>query len=146
MKLNPGKEDITDIFPLVAAIAAAYGDPTGKYMAFLKQKDPSYITAPYYYYSQTGALTQAPAAKANKKRASEVNQEGQEHTELPPTPTMDIEEDVSGLPLTPTPTIPFECPAAFATATEVQLDDGVYVTCDELKPFYGYVDDVLNNT
>jgi len=41
----------------------------------------------------------------------------------------------------PTPTISFECPAAFATGTEVQLDDGVYVTCDELKPFYGYVQD-----
>lgn len=44
----------------------------------------------------------------------------------------------AGEPL-PTPTIAFECPAAFATGTEVQLDDGVYATCDELKPFYGYV-------
>ena len=46
---------------------------------------------------------------------------------------------------TATPTIPFVCPPAFATAASVQLDDGVYVTCAELKPFYGYVDAVSND-
>ena len=35
MGLDPKKEQVSDIFPHVAAVAAAYGDPTGKYQAFL---------------------------------------------------------------------------------------------------------------
>ena len=32
--------------------------------------------------------------------------------------------------------MPFECPAAFALAEEVEIDNGIFVTCDELEPFY----------
>jgi hypothetical protein len=32
--------------------------------------------------------------------------------------------------------IPFECPAAFLVTQEVEIDNGIFVTCDELKPFY----------
>jgi hypothetical protein len=39
-------------------------------------------------------------------------------------------------PTTPTPPIPFECPAVFTLAEEVEIDNGIFVTCDELKPFY----------
>ena len=30
----------------------------------------------------------------------------------------------------------FECPQVFETAKEVELEDGLFVTCDELKPYY----------
>ena len=32
--------------------------------------------------------------------------------------------------------IPFACPAVFDHAQEVELEDGLYVTCEELKPLY----------
>jgi hypothetical protein len=31
---------------------------------------------------------------------------------------------------------PFECPEVFAFEQEVEIDNGIFVTCDELKPFY----------
>lgn len=34
------------------------------------------------------------------------------------------------------PVLSFECPAAFADATSVEIDDGIFVTCEELEPFY----------
>lgn len=135
LHVGPGKEDVTDIFPHVAAIAAAYGDPAGTYMAYLQKTDNNFMTAPYYYYNQPAALTQAPNAPKGKGKmmAGDVSSEQQPlavpSVSLVPTPT--------NAP-TATPTIPWECPEAFATATEVELDDGVYVTCDELKPLYGY--------
>ncbi|KAH8104323.1 alginate lyase-domain-containing protein [Phellopilus nigrolimitatus] len=130
LRQNPGKEDVSDIFPHVAAIAAAYGDADGKYAAFLKRADDSYLTASYYYYDQAAALTQAPSTGPKAKGKSVTDS-------LAPTPTN------SGLPFA-TPTIPWACPAAFATTTQVQLDDSVYVTCDELKHLYGYTDKAKN--
>lgn len=136
MTKGPGKEDITDIFPHIAAIAIAYGDPTGRYTAYLKKNDKRYQEAPYYYYNQAGALTKAPTSK---NKVAEDPLDGLAHlaeTDVP-TPT--------SVPQA-TPTIPWECPTAFATATEVQLDDGVFVTCDELKHFYGYAMDTVNGS
>ena len=37
---------------------------------------------------------------------------------------------------TATTQIPFECPAVFALVEEVEIDNEIFVTCDELKPFY----------
>ncbi|TDL20464.1 chondroitin AC/alginate lyase [Rickenella mellea] len=129
MRQNPREEDVTEILPHVAAVAAAYGDPDGKYAAFLKRIAPSHQAEPFFFFDQLSALPSSPAAKGRKasKRA-------------------DIPESIIGgdrLPLNETvPNIPFECPAVFALAEEVQLDDGVFVTCVQLKPFYGYIDNV----
>ncbi|CEL56856.1 hypothetical protein RSOLAG1IB_08134 [Rhizoctonia solani AG-1 IB] len=44
-----GEEDYTkELFPPLAAIASVYGDPDGKYAAFLKEKDPNYPGSGYY--------------------------------------------------------------------------------------------------
>jgi hypothetical protein len=32
--------------------------------------------------------------------------------------------------------IPFECPMVFAFALDVEIDNGIFVTCDELRPYY----------
>jgi hypothetical protein len=32
--------------------------------------------------------------------------------------------------------IPFECPQVFALVASVEIDDGIFVTCDELRQFY----------
>jgi hypothetical protein len=40
------------------------------------------------------------------------------------------------MPAIDTDMIPFECPQVFTAALEVEVDDGVFVTCDELKPLY----------
>ena len=145
MRIGPGKEDVSDIFPHIAAIAAAYGDPAGAYMAYLKKMDSNFMTAPYYYYNQPAALTQAPnAPKGKGKSLASAAPAKQQPLDVPSVSL--VPNSTADAPLA-TPTIPWECPEAFATATEVELDDGVYVTCDELKHFYGYaVDDAKSNT
>lgn len=140
MAKGPGKEDISDIFPHVAAIAAVYGDPGGKYMAYLKKNDPHYLSAPYYYYDQSGAFTQ------NKEAVVENEAEWLMDSEQPfLQETFDANNTQADTLPGAAPSIPFECPPVFATAKRVQLDDGIYVTCDQLKPFFGYVNDTKSN-
>ena len=149
MSLDPGSEDITDIFPHVLAVAAAYGDPTGKYARFMQKNYPGYTGTTYWFYDQPGAFKEAPSSgggKSGKRKMKRDNDAlsflgNDKNAEVKPTATMDVlDASLGAVAPLPTPTIPWECPSAFATATEVQLDDGVYVTCDELKPFYGYVE------
>lgn len=151
MTLSPGKESIVDIFPHVEAVAAAYGDPTGRYAAFLTKKFSAFSSATYYFYDQPDAFDVAPTSSSkgekemlNMTQPLQLLEEGGHPVANDVTPTATApkggSDDDADDPLA-TPTIPFACPAAFATGTEVQLDDGVYVTCDELKPFYGYVED-----
>ncbi|EJC99012.1 chondroitin AC/alginate lyase [Fomitiporia mediterranea MF3/22] len=118
LKKGPGKEKVSDIFPHVAAIAAVYGDPGGKYMAYLRKLDSHFMTAPYYYYDQPAAIHHVLEVKQTDSRDDLPSQR---------------------------PSIPWECPTVFAAALRVQLDDGVFVTCEELKPFYGYVADAGND-
>ncbi|KAI5117626.1 hypothetical protein M0805_001269 [Coniferiporia weirii] len=146
LKKGPGKEDVTDIFPHVAAVAAAYGDPDGTYTAYLKKTDKDFNVAPYYFYNQPGALTQAPSANTSngkeKGKRTEIVQQYLAGANESPTPTTSPTPTPTDLPVA-TPTIPWDCPEVFMTATAVQLDDGVFVTCDELKVFYGYAVDDL---
>ena len=156
MGLDPKKEQVEDIFPHVAAVAAAYGDPTGKYRAFLLSHDQSYKTRDYWFYDQPSAFFHSPGAGRSKKEykrlkrndpaAADYVQDGQEifatHTvQENSTSSGQVTTDLDHLDGTnpDVPTIPFECPNVFEAATTVQLDDGVYVTCDQLKPFYGYL-------
>jgi hypothetical protein len=60
--LDPENENMQDSVPHVAAAAAAYGDPTGKYKNFLTKADPNYTASPYWFYDQTQALPNSPAA------------------------------------------------------------------------------------
>jgi hypothetical protein len=115
MATNPGSEDITELYPHVASVAAAYGDPTGKYLAFLQQGDPDYASKPYWFYSQPAALRGAPAANQQKRDnalTGVVEERGK------PIAYIVIK------------------PAAFGKSDTIQLDDGVFVTWEELKPYY----------
>lgn len=116
MSTNPKNEDVTEILPHVAAVAAAYGDPKGKYAAFLRKTDPNYQAKPYWFYDQTEALLSSPAATTSKRS------------------TIWAREDL--VPTVDGPDIPFECPEVFNTATEVELDNDVWTTCSLVEPYY----------
>ncbi|KJA25740.1 hypothetical protein HYPSUDRAFT_37189 [Hypholoma sublateritium FD-334 SS-4] len=111
LTLNPGNEDRSLVFPHVASVSAAYGDPTGKYAAFLRKNDPTYQSKPYYFYDQPVAIPNSPAATKQGKRFSR-KRDGT------------------------IPDIPFECPAVFQGVVKVEIANGVFVTCDELRPLY----------
>jgi len=109
MHLDPKGEDILELIPHVSSVAAAYGDPTGKYAGFLKRTMATYQTRPFWFNDQTMALPNSPAARMNTRSKRE--------------PDVDS-------------TISFECPTVFATVSEVELESGLFVTCKQLKPFY----------
>ncbi|KAI0079578.1 chondroitin AC/alginate lyase [Panus rudis PR-1116 ss-1] len=116
MSVNPKGERVLDLVPHVASVAAAYGDPSGKYKAFLQKYESDYKSEAWWFYDQTAALPNSPAAGI-RKREDEVG--------AAPNAT----EAANGV-------VPFECPAVFAEAVEAELEDGLYVTCEDLRPFY----------
>ena len=124
MGLDPKDEDVTEIVPHVAAMAAAYGDPQGKYAAFMTKTMANYQTRPFWFYNQTPALSSSPAVSAHKRRTTWAREDAE-------FPLFAVEKQ---------PVQSFNCPAVFGAAVDsvVVLDDGVFVTCDDLKPFYSY--------
>lgn len=52
MTVAPGDDDPVELYPDVAAVAATYGDPDGKYAAFLAGKDNTYPSEPYFLWDQ----------------------------------------------------------------------------------------------
>ncbi|KAK7064387.1 putative chondroitin AC/alginate lyase [Favolaschia claudopus] len=72
MKQDPKGEDVTELAPHVAAIAAAFGDSDGKYTAFLKKAEPKYQSLPFWYYDQPDAFKQSPRAQQHRREDIQV--------------------------------------------------------------------------
>ncbi|KAJ6509336.1 chondroitin AC/alginate lyase [Mycena vitilis] len=110
MKTDPKTEDQTEALPHVAAVAAVYEDPDGKYADFMSQTMSNYQKQPFWYYNQPDAFTEAPGAQWQKR------------------------EDAVG-----NTTIPFVCPSDYVLPDGeegVELDDGIYAACAVLKDLY----------
>ncbi|KAI0335413.1 chondroitin AC/alginate lyase [Cubamyces sp. BRFM 1775] len=144
MGLNPKGEDVSDIFPHVAAVAAAYGDPKGKYAAFLQQKDNGYTSQPFWFYDQSGALPNSPAGSHAKHRRDAIQESIANATEALDASTVDSTRQMAAQVLDDVGSgeIPFECPAVFKSAKETELEDGLFVTCDDLRPYFALVNGV----
>ena len=52
MKTNPGKEEGSELYPIIAAVGAIYGDPNGKYASFLARADEAYPAEPHFLWNQ----------------------------------------------------------------------------------------------
>lgn len=127
MKQNPEDEEVSDLIPHVAAVAAAYGDPKGKYKAFLQKNKSNYQSQSFWFYDQTAALPNSPAASKNKRDIDDALSQGTNETLVSAESLAAAVE--GGI-------IPFECPAAFAVDPQVAVEDGLFVTCDQLAPYY----------
>jgi len=106
MKQNPGKERQAELVPHVAAAISAYGDPSGKYTAFLQQVDLNHEKRPFWYYDQHEALNYGPGS--GKAKRDDV-----EDTVPFDCPGIFAEEGPS-----------------------VEIEDGLFVTCADLEPFF----------
>lgn len=144
---NPGSEPIENVFPHVAAIAAAYGDAGGKYSNFLRQHNSDYQRQRYWLYDQPSALNMAPTAHRKRelngqswhKRSEQPSErEKANHAATPSTKDSNSDETADpGQNQTATSKkITFVCPSVFASADNVELDNDVFVTCEQLRPFY----------
>ena len=130
MSVDPKGEDISDIFPHVAAVAAAYGDPKGKYAAFLQNHQSTYKSQPYFFYDQKTALPNAPASKMRKRQDDDSDVWAPDMASSQDPSTMGA--PTSGL----NTTIPFECPSVVQNGLQTELEDGLFVDCAQLRPFY----------
>lgn len=123
MKQDPKDEDGTEACPHVASAAAAFGDPSGKYAAFLSRMCPGYQSKPFWFYDQPGALKNASGAGSQQKRADTLTGP----SDIPAF-RCPVEKYVPGLSSAPEEDCVYkDC---------VQLDNDVFASCEELKPFY----------
>lgn len=140
MAVGAKGEDLSDIFSHVAAASAAYGDPKGKYAAFLQKNVQNYKTLPFWFYDQSGALPNSPAGKAGKRGDAgddTLSAMAPNTTDGSGTMAQTTAAGNGSLPIESAgTTIPFECPAVFEDAPAVEVEDGLFVTCDELRPFF----------
>ena len=112
MTLNHGNEDQLEITPHIAAIAAAYGDPKGKYLHYLSQVDSSYASQAFWFYDQSAAFSKAPTSTGSHN----------EHRSV----------DDSSSPLV-APLYP--CETLFSGSQYLELDVGIWVTCALSRPY-----------
>ena len=112
--IDPGQDDPTCVFPHVTAVAAAYGDPTGKYKRYMQQKQQSgqnWAKEFYYFFNQPQAFAMSPA-KTGKRALNEA-----------------IEEEVPAHVHT-------DRPAPFQFVDQIELDKAIFLTWDAARPIY----------
>lgn len=139
MAQDPKKEAVSQIFPHMAAIAAAYGDPGKKYTNFLQAHHSDYKSDRYWLYDQVPALKMSPSRRRGKR-------DGRRPLRWKRQDLDDLEEYPDGDGIIAPPEaqngtasgedVTVECPEAFAGQNEIELDNGVFVTCDQVRPFY----------
>lgn len=130
INVDPGKEKQaeSELFPHVAAAMAAYG-PSTAYANFLN-KQQSYQSKSFWFYNQPSALRNAPTSKSGKRSAVVWRREDGDVGEGDGGEDSVGEGGVTGA-LDP------NCPLkTFANAKEVEIDNGIWVNCTELLPFF----------
>ncbi|KAF7972128.1 hypothetical protein HWV62_18852 [Athelia sp. TMB] len=74
MTVPPGADAPAELYPNLAAVAATYGDPTGKYATWLAQADDTYPQEPYFFWDQpfsdSNLAAATPSATASAVVAS----------------------------------------------------------------------------
>lgn len=60
LNATDGDGPIWELYTSIAAVAAAYGDPEGKYAAFMANADNQYPVEPYFLFNQVSP-TQTPS-------------------------------------------------------------------------------------
>lgn len=139
MAQDPKKEAVSQIFPHVAAVAAAYGDPAKKYANFLQAHNRNYKSDRYWLYDQVPALKMSPSRRREKRDSRRpLRWKRQDVDDLEEYPDGDgiiapseAQSDAASRNGTT-----FQCPEAFAGQEEIELDNGVFVTCDQVRPSY----------
>ncbi|KAK0208599.1 chondroitin AC/alginate lyase [Desarmillaria ectypa] len=109
MSVDPKKESRSLLAPHIATIMLVYGDPNGKYAKYLSEADPDYRSKAYWYYDQPGALV----GSSQKRRSVEWRREDTSNDNSPPCE--------------------LDYPAVFEYVSAVELEDGYYITWEELK-------------
>lgn len=112
--IDPGQDDPTCVFPHVTAVAAAYGDPTGKYRRYMQQKQQkgqNWAKDSYYFFNQPQAFAMSPARTGKRAFREYIKEEAPPH-------------------------IHADRPAPFQFVDQIELDGGIFLTWDTARPIY----------
>lgn len=112
--INPGKDDPTCVFPHVTAVAAAYGDPTGKYQRYMQQKQQNgqnQAKESYYLFNQPQAFAMSPAKTGKRTFLEEIEGEVPAHVHA-------------------------DRPAPFQFVDQIELDKAIFLTWDTARTIY----------
>ena len=63
LNTTDGDGPVWELYPSIAAVAANYGDPDGKYAAFLANADNTYPSEPYFLFNQNFSDSGLASAK-----------------------------------------------------------------------------------
>ncbi|QRV76009.1 alginate lyase [Ceratobasidium sp. AG-Ba] len=117
MSLDPRGEKIEEALPHVAAVAAVYGDPQGKYAQYLKNGNRNYPKKPFWFYDQPAAVSRG----AGESRIGAMGDSPTGTTE-PNAPASDVDQD--------------HPPQLFSDGRLVELEEGLFVGWEDVRDFY----------
>ena len=66
LSLDPGDEDVLTATPLISAVGSVYGDPDGKYAAFLQRVQANYKSKTFTFYDDPAAFLTAPGSNTTQ--------------------------------------------------------------------------------
>ena len=62
MSISPSatheEDDKDEIYPIIAGVAAAYGDKDGAYLDFVKKSRPEFMSDPYIFWNQPWGMNE----------------------------------------------------------------------------------------
>jgi hypothetical protein len=53
------EDDEEEIYPIIAAVAATYGDKNGNYLKFVKESRPEFMSDPYIIWNQPWGMNES---------------------------------------------------------------------------------------
>ncbi len=112
--IDPGKDDPTCVFPHVTAVAAAYGDPTGKYKRYMQQKQQTgqnWAKESYYLFNQPQSFAMSPAKTGKRAFLEEFEGEVPAHVHA-------------------------DRPAPFQFVDQIELDKAIFLTWNIARTIY----------
>lgn len=148
-------ESILSLLPHIASVAVAYGDPHGKYEAYIQKQDSGYARRTWWWHDVNNAFGPASTMPHQRKRwarsrstlSARALPQSFSSTFLPivASETNDT-ATTDAPPTTGTVTDPAWAPGEepirpdifgdVEDNTPVQLDDAVFVTWDDIRPYY----------
>ncbi|TFK52748.1 chondroitin AC/alginate lyase [Heliocybe sulcata] len=82
MSLSAASEQESELYPVVAAVGAVYGDPDNKYAGYLKQREYNYAIQPYFLWNQPlsdSGYTRTTGGKASASATTTTHKSGATH-------------------------------------------------------------------
>lgn len=156
MQESPGGESIQSLLPHVASVAVAYGDPNKQYANFIATQDTGAAHRTWFWHDVPGAFgpknkllhqRRSPTDDDDKDDSGVLHRLGRVMYRRSATASKMMQQRDDELPTANATGVvwaPGEEPVrpdifGLTGNDEVELDDGVYVSWDDIRPYYAAI-------